>query len=360
MGPGAVVSGRVVLVTGVSRYLGGKVAAALAAHPSAPQVVGLDVVPPHGSLGGASFVRADIRSPSMARLLREEDVDTVVHMNVIATPRSAGGRVPMKEINVIGTMQLLAALQKVPGVRRLVVKSTAGVYGAGPGDPAMFTEESTASTPPRTGWAKDCLEVEGYVRGFTRRRPDVPVVMLRFASIVGAGLETPLSRAFALPVVPGLLGHDGRLQFVHEEDAVAAMVAATLGTVTGPVNVAGGGVLSTRQAAAMAGRPVLGLPQSLAPTATRWLTRLGAAELSLEDLRLLGYGRVLDTTRCREVMGFTPARTTREAFEEFLASHALRGVRPAVHLVAEEVSKAVVDSVGTRAPGRDRRPVGPR
>ena len=345
-------SRRVVLVTGVSRYLGGKVAAALAGHPSSPDVLGLDVVPPHASLGGARFVRADIRSPAIAGLLREQGVDTVVHMNVIATPRSAGGRVPMKEINVIGTMQLLAALQKVPKVRRLVVKSTAGVYGAGPGDPAMFTEESSASTPPRTGWAKDCLEVAGYVRGFTRRRPDVSVALLRFASIVGPGLETPLSRAFALPVVPGLLGHDGRLQFVHEDDAVEAMVVATLGDVTGPVNVAGDGVLTTSQAAAMAGRPVVGLPEALAPSATRWLTRLGAAELSFEDLRLLGYGRVLDTTRCRDAMGFVPARTTREAFVEFLAAHQLRGVRPVIDLVADEVGKAVVDAVGADRPAR--------
>ncbi len=343
------------LVTGVSRYLGGKVAAALAAHPSRPDVLGLDVVPPHASLGGARFVRADIRSPGIARLMRDEQVDTVVHMNVIATPRSAGGRVPMKEINVIGTMQLLAALQKVPDVRRLVVKSTAGVYGAGPGDPAMFTEESVAASPPRTGWAKDCLEVEGYVRGFTRRRPDASVALLRFASIVGPGLETPLSRAFALPVVPGLLGHDGRLQFVHEVDAVDAMVVASLGEVTGPVNVAGDGVLTTSQAAAMAGRPVVGLPEAMAPVAARWLTRLGAAELSSEDLRLLGYGRVLDTTRCREVMGFDPARTTRQAFVEFLAAHRLRGLRPAVELVADEVGKAVVETVGAGRPAGSRR-----
>jgi UDP-glucose 4-epimerase len=331
------VADRTVLVTGVSRYLGGKVAAALAAHPSAPRVVGLDVVPPQSPLGGAAFVRADIRSPSVGRLLREEGVDTVVHMNVIATPRSAGGRVPMKEINVIGTMQLLAACQKAPAVRRLVVKSTAGVYGSGPADPAMFAEDTPASSPPRTGWAKDCLEVEGYVRGFTRRRPDVDVALLRFASIVGPGLETPLSRVFSLPAVPTLLGHDGRLQVVHEDDAVEAMVRATVGSpgqqLTGAVNVAGEGVLTTVQAAALAG------------ATARWLTRTGAAEVTVEDLRLLGYGRVLDTTRCRTGLGFVPARSSREAFEEFCTSHRLRGLRPAVALVAEEVEKAVVETV---------------
>ncbi|MFC5382537.1 NAD-dependent epimerase/dehydratase family protein [Aquipuribacter nitratireducens] len=344
-------AGRTVLVTGVSRYLGGKVAAALARHPARPRVVGLDVVPPPVPLGEAAFVRADIRSPAVGRLLREERVDTVVHMNVIATPRSAGGRVPMKEINVLGTMQLLAACQKAPGVRRLVVKSTSGVYGAGPADPAMFTESTAASSPPRTGWAKDCLEVEGYVRGFTRRRPDVQVALLRFASIVGPGLETPLSKVFALPAVPTLLGHDGRLQVVHEDDAVEAMVRATIGPpgehVTGAVNVAGDGVLTTVQAAALAGRPVVGVPERFAGAAARWLTRAGAAELTVEDLRLLGYGRVLDTTRCRTELGFVPARTTRQAFEDFCASHRLRGVRPAVDLVAEELRSAVVDTVAS-------------
>lgn len=335
------VSGRTVLVTGVSRHLGGKVASALAAHPDVRRVVGVDVVPPPTSLGDAAFVRADIRNPVVGGVMREEAVDTVVHMGVIATPRGAGGRAPMKEVNVIGTMQLLAACQKVPTIRRLVVKSTAGVYGAGPADPALFREDSPVNRPPRTGWAKDCLEVEGYLRGFGRRRPDVGVAVLRHANILGPGLDTALSQVFMLPAVPTLLGHDGRLQFVHSEDAVDSMVAATLGDVVGAVNVAGDGILTTSQAAAMAGRPVVGVPERFAGGAGRWLTRLGAAEVSLEDLRLLGYGRVLDTTVMRRDLGFVPAQSTREVFEEFVRSNRLRGVRPAVDLVMEEVAKAV-------------------
>ena len=53
-------------------------------------------------------------------------------MSVIATPGSAGGRGTMKELNVIGSMQLLAACQKSATVERLVVKSTTTVYGSEP------------------------------------------------------------------------------------------------------------------------------------------------------------------------------------------------------------------------------------
>ena len=106
--------GRVVLVTGVSRDIGRRFARAAAGDPSIDRVIGVDVVPPRGDIGDVSFVRADIRNPVIAKVIAKEDVDTVVHMSVIATPGSAGGRGTMKELNVIGTMQLLAACQKSP------------------------------------------------------------------------------------------------------------------------------------------------------------------------------------------------------------------------------------------------------
>ena len=117
--------------------------------PSVGRVIGVDVVPPRGDVGDVSFVRADIRNPVIAKVIAKENVDTVVHMSVISTPGSAGGRGTMKELNVIGTMQLLAACQKAPSVQHLVVKSTTTIYGASNRDPAMFTEDME----PRRGAA---------------------------------------------------------------------------------------------------------------------------------------------------------------------------------------------------------------
>ena len=136
-------------MTGVSRDLGRRSARALAADPTVDRVIGVDVVPPRGDVGDVSFVRADIRNPVIAKVIAKENVDTVVHMSVISTPGSAGGRGTMKELNVIGTMQLLAACQKAPSVQHLVVKSTTTMYGASNRDPAMFTEDME----PRRGAA---------------------------------------------------------------------------------------------------------------------------------------------------------------------------------------------------------------
>src|SRR5690606_36784577 len=156
--------------------------------------------------------------------------------NVLATPLDAGGRIPQKEINVIGTMQLLAACQKSTTVRHLVVKSSTTVYGSSPRDPVLFTEDMTARVPPRSGYAKDSVEIEGYVRGFARRRPDIGVTTLRFANFIGPTVRTPLSEYFTLPVVPTVLGHDGRLQFVHEDDGMDALRLATVEQRAGTIN----------------------------------------------------------------------------------------------------------------------------
>ncbi|MBK6872146.1 MAG: NAD-dependent epimerase/dehydratase family protein [Kineosporiaceae bacterium] len=317
--------GRVVLVTGVSRYLGGRFAHLLTRDPSVERVIGVDVVPPTQDIGDAEFVRADIRNPVIAKVIARAEVDTVVHMNVIATPTGAGGRVSMKEINVIGTMQLLAACQKSPSVRRLVVKSTAGVYGSSPRDPAMFTEETGAKVLPRSGWAKDCVEVEGYVRGFSRRRPDVEVITLRLASFIGPQVRTPLTDYFTLPLVPTVLGFDARLQFIHEDDGLEALRRATVGEVTGTINIAGDGVITLSQAVRMVGHPFVAVPHKLSGVIGQLVRRAGLADFSPEQVRFLSYGRVMDTTRMREVLGFSPGYTTREAFVDFVRGRGLHG-----------------------------------
>jgi UDP-glucose 4-epimerase len=282
-------------------------------------------VPPNQDIGAAEFVRADIRNPVIAKVIDQAQVDTVVHMNVIATPTGAGGRVSMKEINVIGTMQLLAACQKSPGIRRLVVKSTAGIYGSSPRDPVMFTEDNGAKVLPKSGWAKDCVEVEGYVRGFSRRRPDVEVATLRLANFIGPGVRTALTDYFSLPLIPTVLGFDARLQFVHEDDGLEALRLATVAPVTGTINVAGDGILLLSQATRLVGRPSVAVPERLSGIVGQAVRRAGLADFSAEQVRFLRFGRVMDTTRMRTVLGFEPRYTTREAFVDFVRGRRLHG-----------------------------------
>jgi UDP-glucose 4-epimerase len=341
--------GRVVLVTGVARHLGGRLAQLLERDPAVDRVIGVDVVPPADDLGRTEFVRADIRNPIISKVIGSAGVDTVVHMSVLAQPSNAGGRTVMKEVNVIGTMQLLAACQKARSVSTLVVKSSTTVYGASPKDPAMFTEDMEPVSLPRSGFAKDSVEVEGYVRGFARRRPDAAVTVLRFANLIGPGMSTPMTAYFELPAVPTVLGFDPRLQLLHEDDALDVLALAAVGNHPGTYNVAGDGVLLLSQALRRAGKPTFPLPASLVTSVGGLVRRARLVDFSPEQLRFLTYGRGVDTTRMREVLGFQPSRTTAEAFDDYararldgpITAERVRAVEQTIAAVVAQAGSAV-------------------
>ena len=157
-------------------------------------------------------------------------------------------------------------------------------------------------------------------------------------------MQRPMTEYFSMPVVPTVLGFDARLQFVHEQDALAALLKATVGPGVGTVNIAGDGVLSVSQAARIAGRATLALPLAVGGWVSQVIRRSGFADFSPEQMQLLAYGRVLDTTRMREVLLFDPAFTTRTAFEDFV--HAGRGraipLLPALSSVASGTERIVL------------------
>jgi UDP-glucose 4-epimerase len=341
-------AGKVVLVTGVSRDLGRRFARAAAADPGVARVIGVDAVPPRGDIGAVSFVRADIRNPVIAKVIVKEDVDTVVHMSVISTPGSAGGRNTMKELNVIGTMQLLAACQKAPGLQALVVKSTTTVYGASSRDPAMFTEDMEPRRAPRSGYAKDVAEIEGYVRGFARRRPDVRVTMLRAANVIGPHVTSPLTSYFRLPVVPTVLGHDPRLQFLHEQDLLDVLLHATHADVAGTFNVAGDGLVMLSQALRRMRRSTVPLPSFAVGNVGSLLRSARVADFSPEQTAFLTFGRGVDTTRMRTDLGFEPTFTTAGAFADFAAPLPQTGGR----------TERVLAGLAERLPDPDLTPLG--
>ncbi len=345
---------RVVLVTGASRYLGSRLAGVLAADPEVERVIGVDTVAPtpaaQALLGRTEFVRADIRNPLIAKVVAEAEVDTVVHMNVLATPRGAGGRTAMKEINVIGSMQLLAACQKAPSMRRLVVKSTTAVYGTSPRDPALFTEDAAPRVLPSSGYAKDAVEVEGYVRGFGRRRPDVTLSLLRFTNFIGRDLDSPLTRYLSLPVVPTVFGFDPRLQLCSDDDAVEVLRRFSTEDHHGTFNVGGAGVLLLSQALRRLGRPAVPVPGLAVSLVGRALRSTGAVDVSPEQLRYLAHGRVVDVSRLRAELGDVP-RPTAEAFAVFAEGHARPELAAGVALAEERTRELLARRAAGRGPG---------
>ena len=310
---------RRILLTGIAGALAGALARRLEADERVEHLVGIDLTAPTHDLARTEFLRADLRNALVGKVVKADGIDTIIHLAVTAAPRDVGGRARMKELNVIGTMQLLGAATKAPRLRKVVVKSTTAVYGSSHRDPALFREDAaTGSASRASGYTKDALEVEAYARAFGRRRQDVTLTILRFANFVGPTVETPLTSYLGLPVVPTVLGYDPRLQLCHEADAVEVLLRSVHEDHPGIVNVAGPGILYLSQAIRLAGKVPLPVPLPLVDTLAGIIRRTGAVDFSPDQLQFLRFGRVGDIRRLREDVGYEPRWSTRAAFEDFL------------------------------------------
>src|SRR5882762_7271711 len=278
-----------VLVTGVSNPLGAEVARRLA--PQVPHLFGCDVHDPISALEEMDFVHADVRHAAIGKLVSRLQIDTVVHLAVMVDSPYAERAI--HETDVIGTMNILVGCSGPSSrVRRLIVKSSQAIYGAGPSDPSFFSEEMTNLERPASSVTRDLLDMEQLIAEFALRDQSCQVSVLRLGFRVSD--DTTLARYLSLPIVPTFAGFDPRLQLLHEDDAAEVIVRAVLGDHAGVFNVGGHGIVLLSQAIAIMG----GSPAPVLPPYGRWVARISLRALARVDLQsylsdVLAYGSVM-------------------------------------------------------------------
>jgi UDP-glucose 4-epimerase len=314
------VPGRRILITGIASYLGTELARMLEQDPGVEYVAGLDTRRPRVPLERTELIERDIRDPSLNELLPPTGVDTVVHNQIVRRPGPGMSGRRAHEVNVIGSLQLLAACERTPSLRSIVVRGSAGIYGAEPAAPQFFSEDMARLYPLRTRFQRDVAEIENLFGTFAKRHESVACSMLRYQPSIGPTASTQIPQYLAMPVVPTYLGFDPRIQLIHEHDALEALVAAVRRPVRGPVNVAADGTIGLTRMIRLAGRPTLPIPSPLFAGATAAGRRVGMLEFSADLQRLLRYGRGVDTARLHSEVGFRPSFTTAAAVEDYVAA----------------------------------------
>jgi UDP-glucose 4-epimerase len=311
---------RRVLVTGADTFWGGRMIQALEADPSMDVILGMGAHAPSVPFERAEFVRADQNYSILNRIVKATQVDTILHTFMITNSAAVSHRA-MHEINVIGTMNLLAAAGAAGSpVRHIVVKSSSLVYGSSARDPNTFSEDTPRPSPPRTGVERALVEAEGLVRDFSEDNPATLVTVLRFANVLGTHLTTPISRNLSRPVCPAIFGYDPMLQFVEEDDVVRALLHVTRGSIPGLYNVAGEGRLPWSEVAHICGTRLIPL-SPFSPLKIRPLSRIFDLPPELEDL--LRYGRGIDNRRLAAT-GFEYQATSAGAVQSFIRALRLR------------------------------------
>ena len=324
--------GRRVVIVGVASHWGAELARRLERDPGIDFIAGIDIEPPPVELERTDFIEADIRSPVLSRLLPATEAETVVHCGILWYPERGRPARVLHDVNVIGTLQLLAACERTKTLDRLVIRGSAAIYGCEGATPYFFTERMARTLPLRTRFQRDVSELEAYVENFARRHPGLVCCILRYQPEIGPNLDTPLVRYLELPVVPTQLGWDPRLQLLHADDATGALEAATRAPVRGAVNVAPSGSISLSHILRLARRPALPIPHPLfGPALERLGRRLGAGPLYGDAVRMLRFGRGVDNERLRAELEYEPRFDAEGAIRDFAAKSTGRRVGPSVH-----------------------------
>ncbi len=312
--------GHRILVTGADTFWGGRMVQALEADASMEVILGMGAREPSVPFERAEFVRADQAYSILNRIVKATQVDTILHTFMVTNSATVPSRA-LHEINVIGTMNLLAAAGAAgSSVRHIVVKSSTLVYGSSARDPSTFREDTPRAGPAKNSVERALIEAEGLLRDFSEDNPATLVTVLRFANVLGPHLSTPISRNLSRPVCPAIFGFDPLLQFVEEDDVVRALVHVTRGGIAGLYNVAGDGRLPWSEVASICGTHLVPL-SPYSPLKIRPLSRLFDLPAELEDL--LRYGRGVDTRRFGAT-GFDYQATSAGAVQSFIRALRLR------------------------------------
>src|SRR5438477_6000613 len=272
------------------------------------------------------FVHADTRLSVFGRRVRRLRIDTVVHLAVMVD--AAHEDHSLHETDVIGTMNVLVGCAPPSSpVRKLVVKSSQAIYGAGPNDPSFVTGEMINWDKVASCVTRDVREMEQLVSEFALRNELCGVTVLRLGLRVSE--ETTLARYLSLPIVPTFAGFDPRLQLLHEDDAAEAVVRSVIGARPGVFNVAGEGVILLSQAIGIMG----GRPAPVLPPYGRWLSRLGLKALAGVEMPahladILSFGVVMDCSRLASELGWRPAYSTRQTMDALASGKNVDLVEP--------------------------------
>ncbi|QDE90856.1 UDP-glucose 4-epimerase [Myxococcus xanthus] len=301
-----------IAVTGASGDYGRLLLSLLDQDPDVESILVLDVVRPEGDK--VEFHRVDLTrydaESELTDALTERPVDALYHLAFLFGPIRNGSLA--HELEVIGTMNVLTAAGR-SRLPRLVVPSLTAVYGARGNNPAMLREDSALQGCPHSRFVTDKVEVEGQVRAFRERHPDMRVLVLRFAPVLGPSVDNPATRFLKNPVVPTLMGFDPLWQGLHEDDAARALHLALRADASGEFNIVGRGVMPISGLIQQAGARPLPLPGPLFRAGLHTLDAVGAGTLPVALLDYIHYSWVADGERAESVLGFIPLHHVRDA-----------------------------------------------
>jgi UDP-glucose 4-epimerase len=303
-----------ILITGISGYLGSRLTGRLSKRNDIRKIVGIDIRHPSGLPDGISFYPTDIRDPSISGLLTRHAIDTVFHLAFVVKPIHNTQR--MHDIDVNGTKNILeSALQS--GVRQVIAISSTLAYGAHPDNPKQLSEDAPLRGNKTFPYGYYKAVTDQWIQEFSGNHPEMTVSILRPCTVFGPTVDNYVSRMLFLPATVCVRGYDPPVQFVHEDDFVAACILAMDKNIPGPFNITADGTLTVKQIAETLGARVIPVPAWLLYPTLECLWRLHFPKIEVNRgyLDYIRYPFIASNRKAKKLLGFTPKYTSAQTLE---------------------------------------------
>jgi UDP-glucose 4-epimerase len=309
-------SRQVVVVTGLSGNLGRTLTKLL--HRS-ERIVGIDRRPFAGAPKDVELFQIDLRKKKAEDVFRIHDVKAVIHMGIMHDPRMSAEE--HHSFNVVGTTRILEAAAKY-GVKKVVVVSSANVYGPSPDNSNFLSEDAPLMAASRFSGVRDLIEVDMLAHGFFWRHPAIETVILRPVHIVGPTIRNAPSNYLRLKYPWVLAGFDPMVQLIHQEDAARAMVEALRPGLKGVYNVVGPGEVPLLAVFRELGRTPVPVPHLMARPLLGMLFRYRLASFPPPELDHIQFLCMVDGSRWNTDVGWRPTHSMRDTIRSVDAERA--------------------------------------
>ena len=260
------------------------------------------------------FQRMDVTGDDPGTIIGQERPDVVVHLASIVTPPAGMTRAQAFTVDVTGTRNVLAACVK-HGVKRLVVTSSGAAYGYHADNPVLIDENTPCRSNPEFAYADHKRQVEEMLAKARHTDPQLEQVVLRVATVLGAGTDNQITALFRRKRLLAIRGSDSPFVFIWTTDLARIVKRAATDGPAGVFNVAGDGWLSVDELARALGKPVLRLPAWGLKVALAVARPLGLSQYGPEQVRFLQYRPVLANDRLKRDFGYTPELTSADVFD---------------------------------------------
>ena len=295
-----------VVVTGISGNLGRSLAKMLHKRE---RIIGIDRRPFPGKPKDIEMYQLDLRKRKAEDVFRRNDVQAVIHMGIMHDPRM--NEEEHHSFNVVGTTRILEYCARY-GVKKVIMLSSANVYGPSPDNSNFLTEDAPLMAASRFSEVRDLTEVDMLAYGFFWKHPDIQTVILRPVHIVGPNIKNAPSNYLRLKYPWVLAGFDPIVQLIHVDDAARAMIEALRPEAKGVYNVVGPGEVPLSAIFRELGRTVLPVPHVVARPLLELMFKYHLASFPPPELDHIQFLCAVDGSRWAKDLAWKPSHSMRE------------------------------------------------